>query len=406
MKASVKVLVAGSVAAIFAIFAAKEAVTAAFAVRAPAFVRKFDANEPRALAAEFDRAAINALESTQDGQTEDWASASRASLKEGALSAGALRILGFVRSGDKRTADARKLMMLSEKVSRRDLYTQVWLIEDAVGRGDIAQALRHYDRALSVHPEASGQLFPILAGALDALEVRAPLASYVRASRPWAIDFVGFAIDGEASRPFVADLMFRSGGSRAVPAHRPLETYLLANLARTGALGQAADYARQMPGGNSGFLNDFSFTRSTLDPDFRPFTWGIADDLRIDVEFKPDNGLEVVVGPGVSGLAASRVMRLAPGQWTLVQTVTFPSLGAMANTSWSGTCMTAAGEQRIWFQFLPLSAGTKTYRSSFNIPADCEFVRFELVVRGDDSQEDASMILRQVRIVQNGKRSG
>ena len=69
------------------------------------------------------------------------------SLRGGALNPVAIRLLGYVADmrGDEKKA--RELMLLSQKVSRRDFGTQLWLIEDAVARGDKKQALYHYDIA-------------------------------------------------------------------------------------------------------------------------------------------------------------------------------------------------------------------------------------------------------------------
>ncbi|MBM3929379.1 MAG: hypothetical protein FJ335_13135, partial [Sphingomonadales bacterium] len=45
--------------------------------------------------------------------------------------------------GDK--AAARRYFAYAQKLSRRDLRTQLFMIEDAVQRGDIPEALRQYD---------------------------------------------------------------------------------------------------------------------------------------------------------------------------------------------------------------------------------------------------------------------
>jgi hypothetical protein len=76
------------------------------------------------------------------------------SLRGGALNPVAIRLLGYVADvrGDQKKA--RELMLLSQKVSRRDFGTQLWLIEDAVARGDKKQALYHYDIAMRTTPSS------------------------------------------------------------------------------------------------------------------------------------------------------------------------------------------------------------------------------------------------------------
>ena len=116
------------------------------------------------------------------------------SLRGGALNPVAIRLLGYVADvrGDQKKA--RELMLLSQKVSRRDFGTQLWLIEDAVARGDKKQALYHYDIALRTTPSSFPILLPTLVGALDDPEVRSGLAPYVKAAPGWLPSFLGEAI--------------------------------------------------------------------------------------------------------------------------------------------------------------------------------------------------------------------
>jgi hypothetical protein len=86
------------------------------------------------------------------------------SLREGALNPVAIRLLGYVADVRGDREKARELMLLSQKVSRRDFGTQLWLIEDAVARDDKKQALFHYDIALRTTPSSFPILLPTLIG--------------------------------------------------------------------------------------------------------------------------------------------------------------------------------------------------------------------------------------------------
>ncbi len=94
------------------------------------------------------------------------------SLRGGALNPVAIRLLGYVADARGDTKKARHLMLLSQKVSRRDLGTQLWLIEDAVARDDKRAALNHYDIAMRATPSSFPILFPTLTGALGDPDVR------------------------------------------------------------------------------------------------------------------------------------------------------------------------------------------------------------------------------------------
>ena len=60
---------------------------------------------------------------------------------------------------------ARRLFAYAQALSRRELQTQLWAIEDAVSRDDITGALRQYDIALRTSRKAPDLLFPVLASA-------------------------------------------------------------------------------------------------------------------------------------------------------------------------------------------------------------------------------------------------
>ena len=71
---------------------------------------------------------------------------------------------------------ARRLFALSDRLSRRSLPTRLWLIQDAVDRGNVAGALRNFDIALRTTTDAQPILFPVLAKAAADPTLTNPLA--------------------------------------------------------------------------------------------------------------------------------------------------------------------------------------------------------------------------------------
>lgn len=92
--------------------------------------------------------------------------------------------------GDK--VSARRFFTYSERLSRRDLQTQLWMIEDSVGRGDIHGALHHYDVALRTKLESRDLLFPVLASASSDPRIREELLKTLSNRPLWASEFIGF----------------------------------------------------------------------------------------------------------------------------------------------------------------------------------------------------------------------
>lgn len=380
-----------------AFFSMRDAAVFVFATRSPELARWLNASDPTSIVTQHDRALLGEGASGYDAKK--WNAAALSGLAESPLSAGLLRISAL--SGEAMGKDVtltRRTMKLSENVSRRDLAVQIWLIQDSVADSNVSAALKHYDRALSVRPAAAGQLFPILAAALDAPEIRAELAKYIRWNRPWVEGFLEHAIFKAASPLGVQDLFRRSGGSKAVPQHRRLETLLLRRLTDEGEIGVAWALARQLAGPREAALSRFQFSTETLEADLLPFTWALGSSAMLQTTYTKENGIEILASPGSRGIALSRVVRIAPGRWFMDQRVELPGLGPMANSTWTAHCLSKIGSKEIWIQDVPLRPGAQRYRSSLNVPTDCLAVRLELLVRGSDHQEDARIVVSSVRL--------
>ncbi|WP_374944503.1 hypothetical protein [Sphingomonas sp.] len=99
------------------------------------------------------------------------------------------RTLGLVAASHGDGAAAARLFAVSERRSRRDLLTQIWLIEDRVQRGDVVGALRHYDIALRTNPSGHDTLMPILVAAAGQPAVAPALGRLLRSRPPWAENY-------------------------------------------------------------------------------------------------------------------------------------------------------------------------------------------------------------------------
>lgn len=96
----------------------------------------------------------------------------------------AARVLGEQRAQVGEQLNAATLMNYSDALSRRDLRTQMWLIEYHVRREDIPAVLRHFHAAASTSRGATTLLFPMLATALNDPRLIEPLAESL-AHEPW-----------------------------------------------------------------------------------------------------------------------------------------------------------------------------------------------------------------------------
>jgi hypothetical protein len=94
----------------------------------------------------------------------------------------ALSTIAFLRN---QPAVGRRLFTYSERLSRHDPTTQLWLIEDHVERGDVQGALVHYDRLMRVSPSFRPTLIPILVNASADPAIVRPLATLLARRPNW-----------------------------------------------------------------------------------------------------------------------------------------------------------------------------------------------------------------------------
>lgn len=102
---------------------------------------------------------------------------------------------------------ARRLFLHSERLSRRNLITQLWAIEDAVARDDVAGALRHYDIALRTAPRMAEVLFPVLKSASTDPAIRTGLIRTLSGKPLWAGDFIDYVSDNSADPQATVSLL-------------------------------------------------------------------------------------------------------------------------------------------------------------------------------------------------------
>ena len=127
------------------------------------------------------------------------------SLDRQPVNPGAARLLGIVAAQEGNLPRATHMIQYAETMSRRDLPTQLWLIESSVTRGDVKTALLHYDRALKTNNSSYTLLMPILVKAANDDDVSQSLA-VILAQRPqwWRPFLERYAADGTSSQALYA----------------------------------------------------------------------------------------------------------------------------------------------------------------------------------------------------------
>lgn len=303
----------------------------------------------------------------------------RRALLQDATATSALGVLGFQAQlrGDMEASD--RIFAYAAKLSRRDLSPQIWAIEEAVSRGDIVDALHHYNIALQTSGSAQGVLFPILAPALKEPKVRAALLDVMAEKPHWRGNFVGFITDSGLD-PIAAMKFLDEGRDADLPINDEQRSNLVQALFARQEIDEAwSYYASFRSGAVRNISRDPRFTLNTPSP--TPFDWStVSEDGLSSVILNGTDGgvLDFFVPTGRTGILATQTQLLPPGRYVLRGQGTVVGEGENEGPFWTIRCQSGVELERL---NLTLSSEPRQFAGSFVVPDGCPVQRLELIGR-------------------------
>lgn len=294
-----------------------------------------------------------------------------------------------------------RLFALIERMSRRDLLTQLALIEERVRRNDIAGALGHYDIALRTHPESADFLFPVLVAATANDGIVGPLAALLRTDPPWRQPFL-FAL---AQAPPSGRNALRLVRVLAAAHLFPRED-IMATLIDKVAAARDFDSARRLyslarPGNADAFVRNGGFSGAAP---FSTFEWTMVGEGDLSADQINLNGagdgnvLEVRAARGAGGIVAQQILVLAPGRYRISERSGPLSETRPVDLYWRVVCVNRANSV---IAEIPIArAGAAGAAASvWQVPAaDCAAQWLALAVRPGGASADAGAWVDAVAI--------
>lgn len=297
------------------------------------------------------------------------------------------------------TAAARKLFVHSDALSRRELGTRLWLIEDAVGRNDVAGALHHYDIALRTEKAAPALLFPILSEAISDPALAQALSTTIAARPPWSEAFIGY-LAAVNKAPVVSSVFLRRLAERGVPISQAAQISMVNALVNSGKLEDGwAYYASFHKGVARDRSRDPEFVSSVETP--AAFDWvPVANDTGISAS------IQSLAKGGVFDFAASSTV----GGAVLQQTQLLPS-GRYRLEGVSAGISQALGERPYWqlictdgreIGHVEMPASDQNggrFAGDMAVGADCPAQMLRLVIRPSSNIGGVSGQIERVQLV-------
>ncbi len=300
------------------------------------------------------------------------------------------------------TDKARHMFAFANILSRRDLPTRLWAIEDAIGRRDIRGALRQYDIALRTSRTAPDLLFPILGSAIADPTIRTALMTRLRTRPTWGGPFIVYLAD-DSTDMSAAALLFRSIARAGLPLPDGPRAVLLRRLAEKGKFDDAWDmYADVTPGVDRRWSRDPHFTAKLDQPSV--FDWTPVEvDGTTAVFQRGDKGnvFDFAVPSGMGGAILRQVELLPPGKYYLEGRSTDIEQIDSALPYWLLSCSSGTELGRVTVTSSNRASGR--FSGVLNVPARCPVQYLTLVVRPSEQVEGVvgqinTVILRPARL--------
>lgn len=289
----------------------------------------------------------------------------------------AVRGLALLATVRRNGPQAERLMNYAESLSRRDLPTELWLIEANVQRNDIEGALRHYDRALRSSLLAGEMLYPVLVQAAGSHDVMMPIAKMVGSRPLWWADFARKLVAESRSPAAIASVIAALRLDPRVNAERDLLVAAFSKLIETRTYAAAFTIYRQAT--RIGETSPAFFVRNgdfQTESQLPPFDWALTDqtDLSARIESPTgggdDRALIIMAGNGTRGEAAQQLLVLPPGAYQLTARI-----GNVSGEEHDRpqVMMFCAGISRVLadFRWPPTPAQGRPISLDFTVPAGC-----------------------------------
>ena len=284
----------------------------------------------------------------------------------------AIWVLAYVRGVQNRVNEARALIRYSDQLSRRDLPTRLWLIEERVQANDVNGALRNFDIALRTSSQAPTVLMPVLVSAAQDDNIARSLLVLLRTNPAWRQAFFERLVQGSRSHSRAVYLMqgqlnasnvgdrfiARAAFTRFLRENDPAQAYALYDV-----IAGVSPALRAAP------VRDGGFDRNG---DLPPFDWMLTADENLAGmrQARPDvannAALYVYSQGGRTGEIARQLLRLTPGRYQFsARTGNLPR-GAEGQPSVRLECV--SGAQLFGGIFRDMGGG-----QAFTVPGNCPF---------------------------------
>lgn len=322
-----------------------------------------------------------------------------------ALNARALRQLAALEDSSGHEEKSLALIQESTAVTRRDIGTQIWLVNHYAQAGNVKQALAHYDLALRGNGNATSVLFPILTNALGAAEVRSGIASFIRSDVPWMPAFLDYASAHTQHPESFAVLLVEAGGLPLNAAYRGILSSFLSRLISMNKYDLARRTYLALHAGPVELLTAPDFVIASADNELGPFGWELTTTPTFGATLSSDESglplsMEVFAAANETARVARKLMYLHAGEYKINIEYFNTELRHGVSVTWRLECIKDLKESNFWKSAHVPGAST-SIRSTFLVPKECDAIYLDLIVSGGDEQIGSDFRIQKIVVVKS-----
>lgn len=313
----------------------------------------------------------------------------RQTLARQALAPMAFTVLGFVADADGRRDIALTLLADAHALSRRNIMTELYLLEWAVARDAVPEVLEQYDIVLRQELEFRGVAFPILDAALSDPTIAEAFRPYLAKNTPWMRDFLGITAATSPSPQVIAGVLLRTNTvQRAMDLGLELPT-LFRRLTETGHVDMVRAIYLASRKGPASLLASVQLDDAGVDPAIAPVAWRLADTADLvaltSLDEKGAPVLNIEASNENAQISADKLLFLRPGAYRFAF-VAKRAGGSRGVGRWLALCL-SSGAPRILGATANVLGNPGSSTLNFAVTPDCRAVQLAFEAH-DDSGED------------------
>ena len=397
MRSGVRIIVVLLATAIIGYGSFSAAFVRVVALANPQTALAFDAEDPVALAAMADTLALRGVTLETSPQIHRLA---KASLGAQSLNPRALRLLVSVTEQVITPERQAATLALSHRLSRRDVGTQLLLIEQNVQANDIKTALRHYNYALTTDEKSWATLFPILSAAIEDPPINREFSNYIQSSQPWLGAFIRFKLEKDDASNALVTAANTTSVKPGNPDFDDLKQYLFEQSVRNGDFSGARKFYNKYKVGDPDLLQSAAFTRVSADSRVSKLHWQLSELPYILPLIEGEAGtsqlsLTVSGSTGARGTVATKLLMLAPASHRIEVDYGNIDFTPSSFATWTIRCIGSKDAPVIWTETFTKA---DRLRATVAIPDRCEAQTLALSMTASPAMEESVATVRSVRI--------